>query len=90
MEGRRSQQRNAVIDVLMFHQRIDPLRRIRGIAKLVFRTKDQEEPVPGIFASRRHPTFRQTDRTRPLRANAMEPTDILRALRGMFRQQRVI
>jgi len=48
VESCRAQQRNAVIDPLMLHQRVDPLHGVRRAGDLVFRAQDEIEAVPGV------------------------------------------
>ena len=47
VERCRTQQRNAAVDSLMLHQRINPLDRVRRAADLIFRAKYEIEAVPG-------------------------------------------
>ena len=48
VECRRAQQRNAVVDTLMLHQRVDPLHGVGRAGNLVFGAQDQIEAVPGV------------------------------------------
>ncbi len=48
VERRRAQQRNAVVDPLMLHQRVDPLDGVGRAGDLIFRAQDEIEAVPGV------------------------------------------
>jgi len=80
VERRRAQQRNAVVDPLMLHQRVDPFHRVRRAGDLVFRAQDEIEAVPGVrqtaLVDRTGKRRRERRGLQPERCNGLIPGEV--------------